>query len=134
MGCPIDPSLSKFHIPRAAFPYAHAQVRNMFAVNSPFHYLGVDTKKALEAQDFAAIMREWNFELIMDLGTGDCVGLTYTGAKFWDVVYLLKVIAQYVTAGSYLVFREDAFIDPTEWHMKFDGRSVSRTFPDPAEA
>ena len=83
------------------------------------------------ADDFAQrttlkdILDDWRWEPIYDEATGDIVDMTFAGEKLGDDFVILRAIAPFVDAGSFLEMEGE---DRTIWRWVFDGQTVTEEY------
>lgn len=83
-------------------------------------YSWVTTEKFLKAETFAEALGEWRWDCFID-ESGDLVEINFNGEKLGDDAILLKAIAPFVEAGSYIEMEGE---DGCYWKWIFDGKTM----------
>jgi hypothetical protein len=90
------------------------------------HYSWVDTKGYLGADTLDRAMVAWRWEVSSD-EDGNIDGIYFSGQKLGDDYILMKAIAKYVQAGSYIEMSGE---DGCLWRYVFDGDTCKEVYAE----
>lgn len=89
-------------------------------------YSWVNMSFLSKSNDIVEIFQCWRWRIELDQDTGDIVDIFFDGEKMGDDEVLLKAIAPFVKANSFIEMNGE---DNAMWRWHFDGEKLIEKFP-----